>query len=126
MRVIIAVAICATIGAVIAGYLTYTWLTRPRYALEVDATRDTTDISGTLYRIRVANVGYARLTNISAEMGVGDIATKDFLDPGQTYYFYPNPDTLGQNVKVTSGEGIQIVTSYRTPTKVLGLPGGGR
>jgi hypothetical protein len=126
VRVITAVAICATICVAIAGYLAYTWLTRPRYALEVDATRDTTDISGTLYRVRVANVGYARLTNISAVMGVGDIEIKDFLDPGQTYYFYPNPDTLGQNIKVTSGEGIEVVTSYRTPTKVLGLPGGGR
>lgn len=126
MRIIIAVAICATIGMAIAGYLAYTWLMRPRYALEVDATRDTTDISGTLYRIRVENIGYARLTNISAYMGVGDIDTKDFLDPGQTYYFYPNPDTLGGNIKVTSAEGIEVMTSYRTPAKVLGLPGGGR
>ncbi|AIC14329.1 hypothetical protein [Nitrososphaera viennensis] len=126
MRVIIAVAVAAAIGIAFAGYFAYTWLSRPQYALEVDATRDTTDISGTLYRIRVANVGLERLTNISAEMGAGDIQTKDFLDPGQTYYFYPNPDTLVPTIKVTSGEGIKVVTDYRTPTKVLGLPGGGR
>jgi hypothetical protein len=126
VRVIIAIAISAAIGVAFAGYFAYTWLARPQYALEVDATRDTTDISGTLYRIRVENAVFARLTNISAEMGAGDIQTKDFLDPGQTYYFYPNPDTLAQNIKVTSGEGIEVVTSYRTPTKVLGLPGGGR
>ncbi|HVX03337.1 MAG TPA: hypothetical protein VHA09_09310 [Nitrososphaera sp.] len=101
-------------------------MTKPRYGLEVDATRDTTDISGTFYRIRVVNVGFERLTNVSAEMGVGDIQTTDLLEPGQTYYFYPNPDTLSPTVKVTSSEGINVETDYRTPTKVLGLPGGGR
>jgi hypothetical protein len=126
MRVITAVAISAAVGIAFAGYFVYMWLTRPQFGLEVDATRDTTDISGTLYRIRVTNVGLERLTNISAEMGVGDIQTKDFLDPGQTFYFYPNPDTLAPIIKVTSNEGIQVVTDYRTPTKVLGLPGGGR
>ncbi|AIF83522.1 hypothetical protein NTE_01458 [Candidatus Nitrososphaera evergladensis SR1] len=126
VRVIIAVAVAVAIGVAFAGYFAYTWLSRPQYALEVDATRDTTDISGTLYRIRVANVGLARLTNVSAEMGAGDVQTKDFLDPGQTYYFYPNPDTLAPTIKVTSDEGIKVVTDYRTPTKVLGLPGGGR
>jgi hypothetical protein len=126
VRVIVAIAISAAIGVAFAGYFAYTWLTRPQFALEVDATRDTTDISGTLYRIRVVNVGVERLTNVSAEMGVGDIQTKDFLEPGQTYYFYPNPDTLAPTIKVTSDQGIKVVTDYRTPTKVLGLPGGGR
>ncbi len=126
MRVIVAIAICIAIGVAFAGYFAYTWVTKPRYGLEVDATRDTTDISGTFYRIRVVNVGFERLTNVSAEMGVGDIQTTDLLEPGQTYYFYPNPDTLSPTVKVTSSEGINVETDYRTPTKVLGLPGGGR
>lgn len=113
-------------GAIVAGYVAYTSLNKPPYALEVDATRDTTDISGTLYRIRVANVGSQRLTGISAEMGAGDVQTRDFLDPGQTYYFYPNPDTLSPTIRVTANEGIEIITDYRTPTKTLGLPGTGR
>jgi hypothetical protein len=121
--VIIGVVVAA---AAIAGYVAYSSLNRPQYALEVDATRDTTDISGTLYRIRVANIGSDRLTGISAEMGAGDVQTKEFLDPGQTYYFYPNPDTLRPTIRVTANEGIDVTADYRTPTKVLGLPGGGR
>lgn len=113
-------------GALFAGYFAYTFINKPKYALEVDATRDTTDISGTLYRIRVANVGSERLTGISAHMGAGDVQTRDSLDPGQTYFFYPNPDTLAPTIQVTTNEGINVVTDYRTPTKVLGLPGTGR
>lgn len=121
--VIIGVVVAA---AAIAGYVAYSSLNRPQYALEVDATRDTTDISGTLYRIRIANIGSDRLTGISAEMGAGDVQTKEFLDPGQTYYFYPNPDTLRPTIRITANEGIDVTADYRTPTKVLGLPGGGR
>ncbi len=126
MRVIVALAIAAGIAAAVGGYFAYSYLSRPAHALEVDATRDTTDISGTLYRIRIANVGLERLTNISAELGTGDVQHKDFLEPGQTYYFYPDPDTLSPTIRVTTDEGIEIVTDYRTPTKVLGLPGAGR
>lgn len=126
MRVIVALAIVAGFAAAVGGYFAYTYFSRPAYALEVDATRDTTDISGTLYRIRVVNVGLERLTNISAELGAGDVQSKDFLDPGKTYYFYPDPDTLSPTIRVTTGEGIEVVTDYRTPTKVLGLPGTGR
>lgn len=121
--VIIGVVVAA---AAIAGYVAYSSLNRPQYALEVDATRDTTDISGTLYRIRIANIGSDRLTGISAEMGAGDVQTKEFLDPGQTYYFYPNPDTLRPTIRITANEGVDVTADYRTPTKVLGLPGGGR
>ena len=35
------------------------------YSLEVDAMKDTTDIAGTYYRIRVINVGINSLSNIS-------------------------------------------------------------
>lgn len=34
------------------------------YALEVDATKDTTDIAGTYYRVRVNNIGMNPLTSI--------------------------------------------------------------
>lgn len=115
-----------TAAAAFTGYVVYANLTRPDYALEVDATRDTTDISGTFYRIRVANVGTERLTGITAELGTGDVQHKDFLDPGQTYYFYPNTDTLSSTIRVTANEGIEVVTDYRTPAKTIGLPGSGR
>lgn len=119
------IAALAAVAAV-GGYFAYTAANRPQYALEVDATRDTTDISGTLYRIRVVNAGSERLTGIVAELGQGDVQKRDLLEPGQTYYFYPDPDTMSPTITVTTNEGIRVVTDYRTPTKVIGLPGAGR
>jgi hypothetical protein len=117
---IIAAAIAVT------GYVAFGNFTRPEYALEVDATRDTTDISGTQYRVRIANVGTERLTGITAELGAGDVQHLDSLEPGQNFYFYPAPDTPPATIRVTTNEGIEVVTDYRTPAKTIGLPGAGR
>lgn len=124
-RKIVVVAIAA-VAALAGGYFVYSTLNRPPYALEVDATKDTTDISGTLYRIRVTNVGTEEITNIVVDMGGSDVQTKDSLKAGQSYYFYPEPETQTTTVRVTADQGIDIVTDYRTPIKVLGLPGAGR
>ena len=109
----------------IIGYLVYQQATRLPYALEIDATRDTTDV-GIQYRIRMTNVGTHQLTGITVDLGPNDIQNKSFLDPGQTYYFYPEPETTITTVKVTTSEGIAMESNYRSPTKVLGLPGSGR
>lgn len=104
----------------------FAWLNRPPHALEVDATRDTTDIAGTFYRIRLTNVGTEELTGIVAELGPEDVQRKESLGPGQSYFFYPGPETSEGKIRVSTNEGIVVVTDYRTPTKVLGLPGAGR
>ena len=109
----------------IAGYIAYQHANRPPYALEVDATKDTTDV-GIQYRIRMTNVGTQQLTGIVVELGANDIQEKSFLDPGQSYYFYPDPETEVSTVKVRTNEGIEIESDYRSPTKVIGLPGAGR
>ncbi len=109
----------------VAGYIAYQQINRPAFALEVDATKDTTDI-GILYRIRTTNVGTQQLTGIIVELGTNDIQEKSFLDPGQSYYFHPDPETQVSRVKVRTNEGIEIESDYRSPTKVLGLPGAGR
>ena len=125
MRKIVTVAIIGAAAAVALAF-TYSELTRPPYALEVDATRDTTDISGILYRIRLTNVGTEELTNIVAELGPDDIQKKESLGPGHSYFFYPAPETPEGRIVVTSDQQIRVETNYRTPTKVLGLPGAGR
>lgn len=125
MRRIVTVAIIGAASAFALAFA-YSQLARPPYALEVDATRDTTDISGILYRIRLTNAGTHQLTGIVAKLGPDDIQTKDYLDPGQTYFFYPGPDTPEGKITVTTNEQITVETDYRTPTKVLGLPGTGR
>jgi hypothetical protein len=71
-------------------------------------------------------VGTQQLTGIVVELGANDIQEKAFLDPGQSYYFYPEPETEVSKVKVRTNEGIELESDYRSPTKVLGLPGAGR
>lgn len=118
----------AIIGAASAIFLAfvYSQVTRPPHALEVDATRDTTDISGVMYRIRLTNIGTEELTGIVAELGPDDIQNKESLPPGESYFFYPGPETPEGKIIITTNEGIHVETDYRTPTKVLGLPGAGR
>jgi hypothetical protein len=122
-RAVLAAAIVT--GVAIAGYLAYQQANRSPYALEIDAIKDTTDV-GIQYRIRMTNVGTQQLTEIIVELGTNDVQKKSFLEPGQSYYFYPEPDTNISTVKVRTNEGIVMESNYRSPTKVLGLPGAGR
>lgn len=96
------------------------------YSLEIDATKDKTDISGTMYRVKVTNTGTNALTGIEVNLGKDDIQNMDLLEPGQSFFFYPKPDTNTTIVKVTTNEGIEKQSDYRSPLKGLGLPGSGR
>jgi hypothetical protein len=96
------------------------------YALEVDATKDTTDIAGTFYRVRVNNVGMYSLSGISVYLGKNDVQYLDNLAPGQSFFFYPKPDTELETINISTKEGIHVTTDYRTPLKGIGLPGSGR
>lgn len=122
-RAIIIIAIAA---AAVVGYFAYQYATRPPHALEVDATKDTTDISGFHYRIKVTNAGTQELTGITVVLGANDVQEKQALAPGESYFFYPEPETQVSVVRVTTNEGIDVTSDYRSPTKVLGLPGTGR
>jgi hypothetical protein len=113
-------------GSLIAMYLYIAQINRPLFALEVDPTKDTTDISGIMYRIRLTNVGLNQLTEVVVDLGGKDVQNLTSLGPGQSYFFYPKPDTDVKTVKVRTKEGIVIESDFRSPTKVLGLPGAGR
>jgi hypothetical protein len=121
----ILIAAIATACISIGSYVAYQQATRAPYALEIDATKDTTDV-GIQYRIRMTNVGLHQLTGITVDLGPNDIQNKSFLEPGETYYFYPDPETNISSVKVRTKEGVTIESDYRSPAKVLGLPGAGR
>ena len=116
----------AVAGILFSFYFYSTHLNKSTFALEVDPTKDTTDISGTMYRIRLTNVGLKQLTGIIVDLGKNDIQNLSSLDSGQSYFFYPKPDTVVNTVKVTTQEGIHIQSDFRSPTKVFGLPGAGR
>lgn len=96
------------------------------YSLEIDAIKDTTDISGTFYRVKVTNSGTNPLTGLKVSLGKGDIQNMDLLEPGQSFFFYPKPETNTSIVKVTTTEGIEKESNYRSPLKGIGLPGSGR
>ena len=119
----------AIIAAALILFILYfytTQINKPLFALEVDPTKDTTDISGVMYRIRLTNIGLKQLSGIVVTLGSNDIQNLTSLDPGQSYFFYPKPDTVVSTVKVMTREGIHIQSDFRSPTKVLGLPGAGR
>jgi len=118
--------IIAVIGVIFAFYFYATQINKPTFGLEVDPTKDTTDMAGIQYRVRLTNVGIKQLTGIVVDLGKNDIQRLSLLDPGQSYYFYPKPDTIVNNVKVITNEGIHVQADYRSPTKTLGLPGSGR
>src|SRR5215216_2671872 len=111
-RRVLAVALAA--GVAIVVYVAYQQANRSPYVLEIDATRDVTD------------VGTQQLTGIIVDLGTNDVQKKPFLEPGESYYFYPEPETNTSSVKVRTNEGIVMESNYRSPTKVLGLPGAGR
>ena len=119
-------SIITVIVALFIYYFYTTQINKPKYGLEVDPTKDTTDIAGTQYRIRLTNIGLKQLTGIVVNLGRNDIQNLSSLDSGQSYYFYPKPDTIVSTVRVITNQGIHIQTDYRSPTKVFGLPGSGR
>jgi hypothetical protein len=96
------------------------------YSLEIDAIKDKTDISGTFYRVKVTNSGTNPLTGLKVNLGKDDIQNMDLLEPGQSFFFYPKPETNISIVKVTTTEGIEKESNYRSPLKGIGLPGSGR
>lgn len=116
----------AAAASLIFFYYYSTQINKPKYALELDPTKDTTDIAGIQYRVRVSNVGLDQLTGITVVLGKNDTQYLSFLDPGQTYFFSPKPTTNVTTVKVSTNQGITVQSDYRSPTKVLGLPGSGR
>ncbi|HEX7033566.1 MAG TPA: hypothetical protein VF172_11255 [Nitrososphaera sp.] len=71
-------------------------------------------------------MGTQQLTGIVVEMGEDDMHQMPFLHPGQSYYFYPGPETQVSTVEVITNEGIVIESNYRSPAKVLGLQAAGR
>jgi hypothetical protein len=119
-------SIITVIVALFIYYFYTTQINKPKYGLEVDPTKDTTDIAGTQYRIRLTNIGLKQLTGIVVNLGKNDIQNLSSLDSGQSYYFYPKADTIVSTVRVITNQGIHIQTDYRSPTKVFGLPGSGR
>ena len=118
--------VISIVGIVFAVYFYNVQINRPEFGLQVDPTKDTTDMAGTQYRIRLTNIGLKPITGITVVQGKSDIQNLSSLEAGQSFYFYPKPDTIVSTVNVTTNEGIHIHANYRSPTKVLGLPGGGR
>ena len=96
------------------------------YSLEIDAIKDKTDIAGTFYRVKVTNTGMNPLTGLKVSLGNNDVQYLKQLNVGESFFFYPKPDTNTTVVKVTTNENISKESDYRSPLKGIGLPGSGR
>ena len=104
------------IGVILVAVLIFLFIkqeSKVPYALEVDATKDTTDIAGTFYRVRVNNIGMYPLTSINVYLGKNDLQHLDSLASGESFFFYPKPDTELETIKVTTKEGVNVSTDYR-------------
>ena len=126
MKTIYYLIIGLTIVILIVLFFSLKEQNKKPYSLEIDAIKDSTDISGTMYRVKVTNTGTNPLTGLKVNLGKDDIQNMDLLEPGQSFFFYPKPDTNTTIVKVTTTEGIEIESNYRSPMKGIGLPGSGR
>jgi hypothetical protein len=80
--------------------------------LEIDAMKDKTDISGTMYRVKVTNTGMIPLTGLKVNLGKGGIQNMNILEAGQSFFFYPKPETSTTIVKITTSEGIEKESNY--------------
>jgi hypothetical protein len=74
-------------GLLFGLYFYITQINRPTFALEVDPTKDTTDISGIMYRIRVTNVGSDQLSGIVVDLGGTDILEFNIALPWTVIFF---------------------------------------
>ncbi|MGB8188523.1 MAG: hypothetical protein WCE91_02895, partial [Nitrososphaeraceae archaeon] len=81
-------AAIAVVGIILLFYFVNQERNKVPYALGVDAIKDTTDIAGTYYRIRVTNIGTNMATNISVYLGQNDIQHLKSLSPDQSWFFY--------------------------------------
>jgi len=77
-------------AGLISLYYYSTQINKPKYGLELDPTKDTTDMAGIQYRARVNNIGLNQLTGITVVLGKNDPQHLGFLDPVKHTFFLPN------------------------------------
>jgi hypothetical protein len=122
----VASVIISAIAIILVIYFVNQETNKVPYRWSVDATKDSTDIAGTYYRVRITNIGLNPVTHISVNLGSNDTQHLTRLDPGQEYFFYPSTQTNALGVKIFAENGINFTSDYRSPLKGIGLPGSGR
>lgn len=88
----------------------------PDYRVEIDAVKvsDLVEISN----VRITNTGKLPLTDITVNMGQGDIQSFAKLEPGKTVWVSPRAQNL-VSVTVTSAEGVLQVQDFREPASMV-------
>ena len=92
------------------------YLETPNYRLDIDAVKvnDLVQISN----VRISNTGKLPLTELTADMGGGDIQFIKKLDPGKTIWLSPKTQKL-VSVTVTSKEGVKATKDFRQPSSMV-------
>lgn len=100
------------IAAIAIAFVITSILNVPDYRVEVDALKVQELVS--ISNVRITNTGKLPLTELTVNMGEGDIQSFKKLDPGQTIWVSPKAQNL-QSVTVTSNEGIRVIKDFREP-----------
>lgn len=89
-----------------------TFLFVPDYRVEVDAIKVQQLVS--ISNVRITNTGKLPLTELTVNMGQGDIQFFKKLEPGKTIWVSPRAENLVM-VTVTTKEGIISIKNFREP-----------
>lgn len=91
---------------------------KDKYALEVDAIRDPSDLAS-FYRIVLVNKGSEELTNITIDFGSYKQSIPKLM-PNEKIVISPKQEVTRDYVIITSDEGIFIEKRFRIPTSLPG------
>ncbi|MEW6043020.1 MAG: hypothetical protein AB1608_02045 [Thermoproteota archaeon] len=115
MNKVLAVCIGVATSALVAVAI-FVLVNVPEYGIEIDAIKveDLVAISN----VRITNTGRMPLSELTIDMGQGDIQRLDSLEPGKTVWLSPKAQNL-VSVTVTTKEGLVATKDFREPISMV-------
>ncbi len=107
--------------AVFVFFIMYTTASKVDYALDVDALVEQQSLF-TMMKVIITNVGKLPSTNITIDYGIKN-ETLSVLNPGDKVAVSPPEGSNVDFVKITTGEGLEIIKQYRKPIAIPGMMG---
>lgn len=109
-------------GLVIAGIVLMmifapSFLFAPKYRIDIETVQ--TGLTIKFIKIKVANTGSEKLTNVNVQFGVGEKQNIGTLEPGKAVWLTPS-ESLPPFVRVTSDEGVDVTKSLNVNVPYAG------
>jgi hypothetical protein len=107
---------CGVAATIVASYVIFSLLNIPDYGVEIDAIKvqDLVAISN----VRITNTGKLPITELTVNMGEGDVQHIDVLEPGKTIWVSPKAQNL-VSVTLTTKEGLAATRDFREPITMV-------